>query len=54
MSVRVQRRDRNTWRRVQDDNDDNEEWILDGGVYGGRSSGEVGERRLGAEEHAQG
>ncbi|OAG05272.1 zf-C2HC5-domain-containing protein [Paraphaeosphaeria sporulosa] len=25
-----------TWRRVQDDNDDNEQWILDGGVYGGR------------------
>ncbi|OAL50225.1 C2HC5 finger protein [Pyrenochaeta sp. DS3sAY3a] len=24
------------WRRVQDDNDDNEQWILDGGVYGGR------------------
>ncbi|KAF2446760.1 zf-C2HC5-domain-containing protein [Karstenula rhodostoma CBS 690.94] len=24
-----------TWRRVQDDNDDNEQWILDGGVYGG-------------------
>jgi hypothetical protein len=23
-----------TWRRVQDDNDDNEQWILDGGVYG--------------------
>lgn len=27
-----------TWRRVQDDNDDNEQWILDGGVYGGRAS----------------
>lgn len=26
-----------TWRRVQDDNDDNEQWILNGGVYGGRS-----------------
>lgn len=26
-----------TWRRVQDDNNDNEQWILDGGVYGGRS-----------------
>ncbi|KAF2463414.1 C2HC5 finger protein [Lindgomyces ingoldianus] len=25
-----------TWRRVQDDNEDNEQWILDGGVYGGR------------------
>jgi len=23
-----------TWRRVQDDNDDNEQWILDGGVNG--------------------
>lgn len=46
--------ERNTWRRVQDDNHDNEEWILDGGLYGGRPSQEVGERRLGAEEHAQG
>ncbi|KAL9128150.1 MAG: hypothetical protein Q9217_003124 [Psora testacea] len=27
------------WRRVQDDNDDNEQWILDGGVYGGRAVG---------------
>lgn len=27
---------RQTWRRVQDDNDDNEQWILDGGVHGGR------------------
>ncbi|KAF2872962.1 putative zinc finger motif, C2HC5-type-domain-containing protein [Massariosphaeria phaeospora] len=26
-----------TWRRVQDDNDDNEQWILDGGVYGGQT-----------------
>ncbi|KAL5119023.1 hypothetical protein ACEQ8H_003152 [Pleosporales sp. CAS-2024a] len=26
-----------TWRRVQDDNDDNEQWILDGGVYGPRA-----------------
>ncbi|KAH7398872.1 putative zinc finger motif, C2HC5-type-domain-containing protein [Phaeosphaeria sp. MPI-PUGE-AT-0046c] len=26
-----------TWRRVQDDNDDNEQWILDGGVYGSRA-----------------
>ncbi|CRL18194.1 Zinc finger, C2HC5-type [Penicillium camemberti] len=23
-----------TWRRVQDDNDDNEQWILDGGILG--------------------
>lgn len=27
---------RNPWRRVQDDNDDNEAIILNGGVYGGR------------------
>ena len=26
---------RNAWHRVQDDNDDNEAWILDGGLYGG-------------------
>lgn len=39
---------KNTWRRVQDENDDNEQWILDGGVYGGRIEGRV----LGAEEHA--
>jgi hypothetical protein len=25
------------WRRVQDDNDDNEQWILDGGVHGVKS-----------------
>jgi hypothetical protein len=25
---------RQTWRRVQDDNDDNEQWILDGGLHG--------------------
>lgn len=25
---------RHTWRRVQDDNDDNEQWILDGGAHG--------------------
>ncbi|KAF9886244.1 hypothetical protein FE257_011857 [Aspergillus nanangensis] len=29
------RKDRKqTWRRVQDDKDDNEQWILDGGLYG--------------------
>ena len=28
------REQKNTWRRVQDDNDDNEQWILDGGAYG--------------------
>ena len=38
------------WRRVQDDNDDNEAWILDGGIYGDRDD----ERRLGDEEHAYG
>ncbi|KAI9817527.1 MAG: hypothetical protein M1827_001137 [Pycnora praestabilis] len=43
-------RRRNTWRRVQDDNDDNEDVILDGGIYGGRTDN----RRLGDEEHAQG
>ena len=41
---------RSTWRRVQDDNDDNEAWILDGGVYGGREE----ERMLGGEERAVG
>jgi hypothetical protein len=43
-------RPRNTWRRVQDDMDDNEAWILDGGVYGGREE----DRRLGEEERACG
>lgn len=33
------------WRRVQDDNDDNEQWILDGGVYGGKN--EIGEPEAG-------
>ncbi len=28
---------RSTWRRVQDDTDDNEAWILDGGIYGGKN-----------------
>lgn len=45
-----QREKKTTWRRVQDDNDDNEAWILDGGVYGDTQ----GDRPLGAEEHAQG
>ena len=40
----------NAWRRVQDDNDDNEAWILDGGVYGGNDN----DRILGDEEHACG
>ena len=39
------------WRRVQDDNDDNEAWILDGGVYG---SSRDDEQRLDDEEHAFG
>ena len=39
-----------TWRRVQDDNDDNEEVILNGGVYGGRED----DRILGEDEHAYG
>lgn len=45
-----QRDSRSQWRRVQDDNDDNEQWILDGGVYGNRIDGRV----LGQEEHAVG
>lgn len=46
-------RERSTWRRVQDDNSDNEAWILDGGVYGGTGMDEM-ERRIGVEEHAFG
>ena len=38
------------WRRVQDDRDDSEQYILNGGIYGGRES----ERILGAEEPAYG
>ena len=41
---------RSGWRRVQDDNDDNEALILDGGVYGGRGD----DRMLREEEHAIG
>jgi hypothetical protein len=41
---------KSTWRRVQDDKDDNEQWILDGGAYGGRIEGRV----LGEEERAVG
>ena len=40
---------RDHWRRVQDDADDNEEIILNGGVYGGRES-----ERVYAEEPAYG
>ncbi|KZZ96393.1 C2HC5 finger protein [Ascosphaera apis ARSEF 7405] len=28
------REQKQTWRKVQDDNDDNEQWILDGGLHG--------------------
>jgi hypothetical protein len=31
---RRKKQDQPTWRRVQDDNEDNERWILDGGLYG--------------------
>ena len=41
---------KSAWRRVQDENDDNEALILNGGVYGGQDD----ERRLGDEEHGQG
>lgn len=34
-----EREKKQRWRRVQDDNDDNEQWILDGGVYGDSSKG---------------
>ena len=45
------RETKSMWRRVQMDNDeDNEAWILDGGIYGG----ETQDRILGAEEHAVG
>ncbi|KAL8818164.1 MAG: hypothetical protein Q9223_003147 [Gallowayella weberi] len=46
-------RSQSSWRRVQDDNSDNEAWILDGGVYGGTEMDGT-ERRFGAEEHAFG
>nr|POE88437.1 uncharacterized protein c1a6.01c [Quercus suber] len=45
------RDEKSTWRRVQMEEDDNEGWILDGGVYGGRAPND---RLLGAEEHAFG
>jgi len=41
---------KSVWRRVQDDNDDNEAMILNGGVYGDNDD----ERKLGDEEHACG
>ena len=43
------REGRNPWRRVQDDADDNEEIILNGGMYGGREA-----ERIFAEEPACG
>lgn len=46
----VAREKKNTWRRVQRDDDDNEAWILDGGVYGGQTE----DRVLATEEHAFG
>lgn len=45
--------EKQTWRRVQMDEDDNEQWILDGGIYGNRPEGTDG-RALGEEEHAFG
>lgn len=36
-----ERREKNTWRRVQDDDSDNEGVILDGGAYGDRIDGRV-------------
>ena len=64
MAAAREQRERSKWRRVQDDDTDNEAWILDGGVYGGggggRDGGEGGGdgdaivKRLGAEEHAFG
>lgn len=42
-------RGRHAWRRVQDDNDDNEALLLDGGIYGGNNVD-----RLGEDEHACG
>lgn len=42
------------WRRVQDDYEDNEAVILDGGVYGGRTGGSTADpdHREGADERA--
>ena len=44
-----EKRMKKAWRRVQDD-EDNEAWILDGGIYGDDTS----HRRLGEEERAYG
>ena len=49
----IEGRTKSAWRKVQDDNDDNEAWILDGGIYG--ANGEhANEGRLGDEEHGHG
>ncbi|ESZ93813.1 hypothetical protein SBOR_5808 [Sclerotinia borealis F-4128] len=45
-------RKKKTWRRVQDDMDDNEDIILNGGAFGGNQGME--NRREGVEEHAVG
>ena len=50
---RVESRAKISWRRVQDDNDDNEAWILDGGIYGDQVD-HANEGRLGDEEHGHG
>ncbi|KNG81877.1 C2HC5 finger protein [Aspergillus nomiae NRRL 13137] len=34
VEARPQKERQQTWRRVQDDKDDNEQWILDGGLHG--------------------
>lgn len=47
-------RKKKTWRRVQDDMDDNEDIILDGGAFGGGKGPGKGNRREGVEEHAVG
>lgn len=49
----VYARKKKTWRRVQDDMDDNEDIILNGGAFGGSEEGKEN-RREGAEEHAIG
>ena len=47
-------KEKRQWRRVQDEYEDNEEVILDGGVYGGRDGAGGGDMRLGEEERAYG
>ena len=44
------------WRVVQDEENDNEAWILDGGIqgYGTQGADTSDQRKLGAEEHAFG